>query len=507
MDVVRAKVAATPTPASVEESRENRLQRLKSRFRDRGGRVVWIFQPTGENKLVGILLAHRTAQQRRSRSRSLSPLKANKAVKGKKAKKQAEDESVAGPSTVKLKSKAKAKPKSTTGTKAKRRGRPPKASVDEPPTANSKPKASRARKSTAAAPPDDDSEDIPLSKAASKKSHTARPPPMTPIQEADEEEDVEPETVVAISKGRKKALPNRQRTPSKARAASKKKSKAVGIDEDALVDNPPKGSRAGSSKSKSKAKVQAKAVEEPEVVIKQSAAPSVTSSVSATTSSKLKGKAKTVKDVDQAIGASAQPLGKASTSRAEIFSSSSSKSKAKVKALEDVEVLTRKAAKTSTKIRKTKGGNDAQPASATSLSKLKSDGQVRAEKPPPKAKRRRTDEDEEVGEGVVKKPRVEEPQVPTKKRKAEDVLEEVNTTEKLSKRNKTSKSLVVQDDVKAVPPKRMKTSTSKLKENVKKAPRKPTVKKGPRKSVVARLHAPLPPIEDEDEADPIDFLS
>ncbi|KAK0216134.1 hypothetical protein IW262DRAFT_199293 [Armillaria fumosa] len=285
------------------------------------------------------------------------------------------------------------------------------------------------------------------------------------------------------------------------------KLKAVDTDEVALVDMPPRGSRAGSSKSKSKAKVQANAVEEPEVALKQSAAPLVESSVSVTASSKLKGKAKSVKDVDQTIGASARPLGKASTSRAENLSSSSSKSKAKAKTLEEVEVSTRKAAKASTKVRKTKGGNDTQPASATSSSKSKSDDQVCAEKPPPKTKRRRTDEDEEVGEGVVKKSRVEEPQVPTRKRKAKDVLEEVNTAEKLAKRSKMSKSLVVQDDVKAVPKKGMKTSTSKLKENVKKAPKKPTIRKGPRKSVVARLHAPLPPIEDEDEADPIDFLS
>ncbi|KAK0476127.1 hypothetical protein IW261DRAFT_1567403 [Armillaria novae-zelandiae] len=495
MDVVRAKVAATPTPASVEESRENRLQRLKSRFRDRG-----------ENKLVGILLAHRTVQQRRSRSRSLSPVKANKVVKGKKAKKRTDDESVAGPSTVKLKSKAKAKPKPTTGTKAKHRGRPAKASVVELPPENSKSRTTRACKSSAAAP-DDDNEDIPLSKVASKKPYTARPPPMTPIQEADEEGDAESETVVAVSKGRKKALPSRQRTPSKARAASKKKPKAGDTDEDALVDIPPKSSRASSSKSKSKVKVQAKAADEPEDVMKQSAAPSVESLVSVTASSKLKGKAKTVKDVDQAIGAPAQPLGKVSISRVEKLSSRSSKSKAKTKPLEDAEVPTRKAAKASTKARKTKGANDTQSASAASSSKLKSDDRVRAEKPPPKTKRRRTDEDEEVGEDVMKKPRIEEPQVPTKKRKAKDVLEEVNTAEKLTKRSKMSKSLVVQDDVKVVPPKRTKTSTSKLKENAKKAPKKSAIRKGPRKSVVARLHAPLPPIEDEDEADPIDFLS
>ncbi|KAK0237010.1 hypothetical protein EDD85DRAFT_595685 [Armillaria nabsnona] len=285
------------------------------------------------------------------------------------------------------------------------------------------------------------------------------------------------------------------------------KSKAVDADEDAPVDMPPKGSRAGSSKSKSKAKVQAKAVEEPGVAIKPSATPTVDNLVSVTAPSKLKGKARAVKDVDQAIGASAERLGKLSTSQAAKPTSSSSKSKAKAKTVEDVEVPTRKAAKASTKARKAKGGNDTQPASATSSSKLKGDVQVPAEKPPPKTKRPRTDEDEEVGEGVVKKPRVEEPQVSTKKRKAKDVLEEVNTAEKLAKRSKTSKSLVVQDDVKAVPKNRVKTSTSKLKENVKRAPKKPPVKKGPRKSVVVRLHAPLPLIEDEDEADPIDFLS
>lgn len=225
---------------------------------------------------------------------------------------------------------------------------------------------------------------------------------------------------------------------------------------------PPKGSRAGSSKSKSKTKVQAKAAEEPEVAIKPSAASSVEGLVSVTASSKLKGKAKTVKDVDQAVGASAERSGKLSTSQAAKPTGSSSKSKAKAKTVEDVEVPTRKAAKASAKARKAKSGNDAQPASATSSSKLKGDVQVRAEKPPPKTKRPRTDEDEEVGEGTVKKLRVEEPQVSTKKRKAKDVLEEVNTAEKLAKRSKTSKSLVVQDDVKAVPKNRYVIESRRL---------------------------------------------
>ncbi|KAG7447388.1 uncharacterized protein BT62DRAFT_80185 [Guyanagaster necrorhizus] len=506
MDVVRAKVAATPTPASVEESRDNRIQRLKSRFRDRGG----IFQPTGENKLVSLLLAHRTLQQRRSRSRSLSPVKTSKVVKGKKAKKQAEDESVTGPSTVKGKSKTKAKPKPKTETRAKRRGRPAKASVDEPPPAKPNAKTPRSHTSTAAPPPDNDSEDVPLSKAVSRKPHTTRPPPMTPIQEADEEEDADADAGVVVFKGKSKALSTssyKARTPSKARTASKVK--YVDADEDAAVDMPLKGSRAGSSKLKAKVKVKPKAVEELEVAIKTSAVLSAENSGSVAASSKLGGKSKTVKNVDQgSIDAPAEQLGKPETSQAAKLGDSSSKSKAKARAVGDVEVSARKPAKASTKVRKAKGDNEAQPVLTTSSLKLKSDDQARAEKPPPKAKRPRADEDGEVGGDVGKKPRVEElpeKKVATKKRKVKEVLDEVNVVEKVIKRSKTSKSLVVQDDgenVKVAPNKR----TPKLKKNVQRAPKRPTVKKGPRKSVVARLHDPVPLVEDG-ERDPIDFLS
>ncbi len=83
----------------------------------------------------------------------------------------------------------------------------------EPPPEKSKAKTSRSRKSTAAAPPNDDSEEVPLSKAVSKKPRTARPPPMTPIQEANEEEDAEAETFVAVSKGRKKGEGLSRRPP------------------------------------------------------------------------------------------------------------------------------------------------------------------------------------------------------------------------------------------------------------------------------------------------------
>lgn len=85
----------------------------------------------------------------------------------------------------------------------------------EPPPEKSKAKTSRTRKSTAAVPPNDDSEEAPLSKAVSRKPRTARPPPMTPIQEADEEEDAEAETVVAVSKGRKKGEGLSRRPPDR----------------------------------------------------------------------------------------------------------------------------------------------------------------------------------------------------------------------------------------------------------------------------------------------------
>ncbi|KAF8999766.1 hypothetical protein BDQ17DRAFT_1410526 [Cyathus striatus] len=139
-----SSLLAAPTPIAIEESRAQRLQRQQARFRDRGG----IFVPTNRNTLADILLGRNPTQRRSprksgrnvtlssailhvgSRSKATSNSREERGeVMNSEALKVAEGGKLTRISPEKSITHIKSRPKKESDKVIKRRGRPPKASI------------------------------------------------------------------------------------------------------------------------------------------------------------------------------------------------------------------------------------------------------------------------------------------------------------------------------------------------------------------------------------------